>query len=122
MQIVGYSDAAFANNDDLSSQLGRIIFLMDDDVNAAHIAFKSYKSRRVTRSILAAEVIALADLFDEAFALKDTIEMALANSVPLRLLTGSKSLFDIFSKGTRTNEKRLMLDCTLHAKDVRNKT
>ena len=36
--------------------------------------------------------------------------MAIANSVQLHQLTDSKSLFDIISKGSRTNEKRLMLD------------
>ena len=60
--------------------------------------------------VLAAEVIAFADLFDEAFALKDTIEMEIASSVQLHLLTDSKSLFDIICKGSRTSEKGLMLD------------
>ena len=67
MRIVGYSYVAFANNDDLSSQLGRAIFLANNDENAAPIAFNSYKSRRVTRSVLTAEVIAFAYLFDEVF-------------------------------------------------------
>ena len=110
MHIVGYSNAAFANNDDLSSQLWRVIFLVDGDENAEPIAFKSYKLRRATRSVLAAEVIAFANMFDESFAIKDTIEVAIANSVQLHLLTDSKSFFDTISKGNRTNEKRLMLD------------
>ena len=29
LQLVGYSDAAYANNHDFSSQLGRIVLLMD---------------------------------------------------------------------------------------------
>ena len=33
LRIFGYSNAAFANNDDLSSQLRRIIFLVDADEN-----------------------------------------------------------------------------------------
>ena len=64
----------------------------------------------MTRSVLVAEVIAFADLFLEAFAINDFIEMEIANSVQLHLLTDSKSLFDIISKGSRTNEKRMMLD------------
>ena len=64
----------------------------------------------MTCSVLAAKVIAFADLFDEAFAIKDTIDTAIANSVQLHLITDSKSLFDIISKGSRTNEKRLILD------------
>ena len=39
--IVGYSDASFASNDDLSSQVGLIIFLVDTDENSAPIALKS---------------------------------------------------------------------------------
>ena len=73
IRIVGYSDAAHANNYDLTSQLGRIIFLMDDSSKCVQISFKSYKSRRVTRSVLSAEVVAFANLFDDAFALRSHI-------------------------------------------------
>ena len=59
--IAGYSDAVFANNHDLESQLGRVILLMDDKNSAIPIAFKSYKSRKVTRSVLSDEFIAFAD-------------------------------------------------------------
>ena len=110
IRIVGYSDAAYANNYDLTSQLGRIIFLMDDSNKCVPISFKSYKSLRVTRSVLSAEVIAFADLFDDAFALRSQIEHVLGRSVPMHLLTYSKSLFDIISKGSRTSEKRIILD------------
>ena len=50
--IVGYSDAAFANNYDMTSQLCRIVLLMDDENCCIPISFKSYKSCRVTRSVL----------------------------------------------------------------------
>ena len=113
IRIVGYSDASFANNHDLSSQLGRIILLVDDDDSAVPICFKSYKSRRVTRSVLSAEVIAFADLFDDAYALRSQAEQALKRSIPMHLLTDSKSLFDMISKGSRSSEKRIMLD--IHA-------
>ena len=91
VRIVGYSDASFANNHDLSSQLGRIILLIDNNDAAIPICFKSYKSRSVTRSVLSAEVIAFADLFDDAVALRYQIEQALMRAVPMHLLTDSKS-------------------------------
>lgn len=109
-RIVGYSDAAYANNHDLTSQLGRIIMLIDGTSKCIPISLKSYKSRRVARSVLSAEVIAFADLFDDAFALRSQIEHALGRSVPMHLLTDSKLLFDIISKGSRTSEKSIMLD------------
>ena len=110
MRIAGYSEVAFANNDDLSSQLGRIIFISNTDENAPSIIFKRYKSRHITFSVHSAEVISFADLFDEALVIKNAIEMAISNSVQLHLLTDSKILFDIISKGSRTYEKRKMLD------------
>ena len=42
IRIVGYSDAAFANNHDDTSQLGLIILLVDDGNAAVLIKFKSY--------------------------------------------------------------------------------
>ena len=42
--------------------------------------------------------------------LNDTIEIANANSEKLHLFPSSKRLFDAISKGSSTNEKRVMLD------------
>ena len=110
VRLVGYSDAAFSNNRDRTSQLGRIILLTDEHDKAIPIVFKSYKSRRVTRSVLSAEVIAFAVLSDDAFAIRTQFEEATCRALPMHLLTDSKSLFDIISKGSRTNEKRIMVD------------
>ena len=106
VRIVGFSDAAFANNHDLKSQLDRIILLMDDKNAAIPITLKSYKSRRVARSFLSAEVIVFADLLDDALSIRSQLEHALWRLKPMHLLTDSKSLYDIISKGTSTNEKR----------------
>ena len=86
---------------------------MDDTDRFSPISLKSYKSRRVARSVLAAEVTAFADLFDDAYALRLQFEHALGRSLPMQLMTDSKSLFDIISKGSRTSEKRIMFD--IHA-------
>ena len=64
-RIVSYSDVAFANNADLFSQLGYIIILIDATNKALPVSYKSYKSRRIARSILSAEVIAFAVLSDD---------------------------------------------------------
>ncbi len=64
----------------------------------------------MTRSVFSAEVIAARDFFDDAFALRSQLDHAIGRSVPMNLLTDSKSLFAIISKGSRTSEKRIMLD------------
>ena len=49
-------------------------------------------------------------MLDDAYAIRSQIEHALQRAVPMHLLTDSKSLFDIISKGSRTSEKRINLD------------
>ncbi len=110
LRVVGYSDASFAGNQDLTSQLVYIIFIVDVDGNAPPIHFKSYKLSRVTRSVMAAEAIAFRDMFDAAHTLTTELSSLLDRKVPATLLTDSKSLFDVISEGTRTSEKRVMID------------
>jgi hypothetical protein len=110
LRIVAYSDASFANNADLSSQLGFVIFLSDASRKCNVINYRSYKSRRVTRSVLVGEILAFADAFDCAYTLRKDIEQMLGRKVPLSLLTDSKSLFDIITNSSSTLEKRLIID------------
>ena len=111
LRVVGFSDASFAGNMDFTSQLGYICFLADESDAAVPIIFKSYKARRVSRSVMAAEVISFSDMFDTCYTLAQDLKPMLRNTkIPIQLYTDSKSLFDVISKGTRTSEKRLMLD------------
>jgi hypothetical protein len=54
--------------------------------------------------------MALANVFDMAFALKLDIETIIKQNVPIVILTDSLSLFDVNTKATTTAEKRLMID------------
>lgn len=105
-----YADASFASNDDNSSQLGFVILLCDA-VDRCHVlAYSSKKSRRVVRSIMAGEVYAFANAFDEAFIIKYDLERLYKQPVPLTMLTDSKQLFDVITRASHTTEKRLMID------------
>ena len=42
LRVVGFADASFANNHDLSTHLGHICFLADDHGRSDPISFKSY--------------------------------------------------------------------------------
>ena len=75
--ITDYSDAAFANNADLFSPLGRIVLLTDVNQDSIPVFYRSIKSRRVARSVLSAEEIAFADLFDDALAIRKQLKFFL---------------------------------------------
>ena len=122
LRIIGYSDSSVAKNRDLSSQLGNIYFLGDGSGAVALIYFKSYKARRITRSSMSGGVIVFSDLFDVAIAFAEEIGMTLAGMVPVRLLTDCKHLFDVVSKGSRTSQKRMMLDIAAAREGFKTKT
>jgi len=70
---------------------------------------------------MAGEVIAFSDMFDVAITLAEEIRTIYKRSIPLHLLTDSKALFDIISKGSRTSEKRMMLDIAAAREGFRDK-
>lgn len=56
-----YTDAAFATNDDLSSQLAYLILFIGGDKNCRFIDFQSRKSQPVVRSVVSGNSIAFTD-------------------------------------------------------------
>ena len=100
----------YASSYDLSSQQGKINLVIDDNNNAATVLFKSYKSKRVARSVLSVNVNSLADLSDDASALRVMMQEIMRHAVPAHRLTDSKSLIDIVAKWFLTLEKRVMVD------------
>ena len=114
LRIKVYADSSFANNRDNSSQIGYIILLVDKFANCNILHYSSHKSRRVTRSVLGAELYAFADSFHVAYMLKHDLQSIMKRHIPLTMLTDSKSLFNVITKCSSTSEKRLMIDiCAL---------
>lgn len=56
MRIVAISDSSFANNADKTSQLGHLTLLADDHGHCHLLDARSFKSRRVVRAVLGAEL------------------------------------------------------------------
>jgi len=110
LRLIVFTDASFANNRDLSSQIGYVLVLADGTGRANIIHWSSTKCKRVTRSVLASELYGMAHGFDMGASVKSTIDRALEMELPLVVCTDSKSLYECLVKLGTTREKRLMID------------
>jgi post-segregation antitoxin (ccd killing protein) len=98
LQLLVFTDASFANNKDLSSQISYVLVMADANGRANILHWSSIKCKRVTRSVLASELYAMAHGFNISASLKTTINKALNINLPLVLYTDSKSLYDCLVK------------------------
>ena len=120
-----FVDGSFANNKDLTSQLGFAILLaneteIDEESNNQFIIHgnlihhSSTKSKRVTRSVLASEIYSMVAGVDMAYALATTIQLITDHldlpRIPTVVCTDSYSLYECLVKLGTTKEKRLMID------------
>ena len=115
LRLLAFTDASFANNRDLSSQIGYVLVLADASGRANILHWSSTKCKRVTRSVLASELYGMAHGFDMGASVKSTIDRILGTDVnlfqlPLVICTDSKSLYECLVKLGTTQEKRLMID------------
>ena len=121
-KLIVFTDGSFANNKDLSSQLGFVIALVNETertnkqfkIEGNIIHWSSTKCKRVTRSVLASEIYGLVNGFDLGIALATTVKMITDRiglpPVPLIICTDSYSLYECLIKLGTTKEKRLMID------------
>jgi hypothetical protein len=110
LRLLTFTDASFANNRDLSSQIGYVLVLADSTGRANVLHWSSTKCKRVTRSVLASELYGMAHGFDMGASVKSTIDKMLGIELPLVVCTDSKSLYECLVKLGTTQEKRLMVD------------
>ena len=113
--IICFSDAAFANLKNGSSQGGFIIFLCKSDKNYAPISWKSRKIQRVVRSTLAAETLAMEEALEECFIIQSMLleiykRDAKSGLFPIHCYTDSKSLLESVHSTKTLKEKRLKAD------------
>jgi hypothetical protein len=116
-----FVDGSFANNKDYSSQIGYVIVLGNEsygdgefELNGNLIHWSSTKCKRITRSVLASELYAMASGVDVAISLSTTFNLITQqlkiNNFPTIICTDSFSLYECLVKLGTTKEKRLMID------------
>ncbi|KAF1937548.1 hypothetical protein EJ02DRAFT_426510 [Clathrospora elynae] len=122
-KLMVFVDGSFANNKDLSSQLGFILMLVNEfadntdntfTIRGNVIHYSSTKCKRVTRSVLASKIYGMINGFDIGIAIATTLRMITDRlglaTVPLVICTDSYSLYECLVKLGTTKEKCLMID------------
>lgn len=108
-KVVVFADGSHTSNMNETSQIGYLVCLIDGtEWHLLHC--KSRKLWRVVRSPLAAEVHALAERVDAAIMIQHDLCELIGQKVIIRVLTDTKSLYDVLSKGSTMTGKRLMID------------
>ena len=106
-----YADASFANLTGSASQGGCVIFIKDSTGNYCPIYWQSKKIRRVVKSTLAAETLALVDCASAAIYIRHIIEeLTEPGELPINLYTDNKSLLDTLSSAKSVDDRRLRID------------
>jgi hypothetical protein len=112
--ILVFTDASFASNQDLTSQLGHVVILWSRTTHTAVVLeAKTTKSRRVTRSVLGAELCGVSHGFDRASMVQHQMHELLGIEIPLVLLTDSLQIFHAVTRLSALSEKRLQIDAAV---------
>lgn len=120
-KIMVFTDGSFANNKDMSSQIGFIMVVVNETMSTTYfdiignvLHYTSVKCKRVTRSVLASEIYGMMSGFDIGMATSSTFRQIADRlglpPLPLVLCTDSRSLYEALIRLSTTDEKRLMID------------
>ncbi|CAG2208259.1 unnamed protein product [Mytilus edulis] len=115
VKFILFSDASFGNLPDGGSQGGYVVFLMGDDGKVNPITWQSKKLRRVVRSTLASEALALADGVDCVISLAALFKELMHNEndlmhTPVDCFVDNKDLYHAIYSDKPVGEKRLRVE------------
>ena len=107
-----FTDAALGNlSDQVSSTCGILVFLGDQFGNVCVLTWRANKIKRVARSTLAAEAMALQEGIDEAIYTRTLLsEMMPSMLIPIDVYTDNKSLVDSIRSTKLVDDRRLRID------------
>ena len=109
-----YTDAAFANLPNGGSQGAFIIFLKDSIGHRCPLLWQTRKLKRVVKSTLSAETMALLEGAEAAVYMSGIIQQ-LTGTDAMRIccLTDNKSLCEALSSSKQIEDKRLRIDISV---------
>ena len=115
LKLVVFSDSSMGNLPDGGTQGGHLILLMGENGRFSPICWQSKRIRRVVRSTLAGETLALADGIDNAIFLATlfselTVGDCKHRGLPIVCVTENHPLLDAVKSTKSVTEKRLCLE------------
>ena len=111
VRLLSWSDAAFANlQDGVSSGAGHVIILMDDNGHCCPLAWNTNKVKRVVKSTLAAEALALEEAIAHALYLQAILKELLVDIIDIVCVVDSNNLLKAVSSSRDVEDKRLRID------------
>ena len=111
VRLLSWSDAAFANlQDGVSSGAGHVIILMDDNGHCCPLAWNTNKVKRVVKSTLAAEALALEEAIAHAMYLQEILKELLVDIVDIVCVVDSNNLLKAVNSSRDVEDKRLKID------------
>ena len=111
ISLLVHFDASWNNLPNGGSQGAYVILLKDSNNRISPIEWSSTKIRRVARSTVTAETLAMLDACDAAFFLSKIVSEAFdIQHIDIHTMTDNKSLFDNVHSSKMTVEKRLIVD------------
>ena len=127
LKMVTFSDASFGNLSDGGTQGGHFIVLMGENGRFSPLSWQSRRVKRVVRSTLAGETLAMSEGIDNAIFLSTLFSELTAGDVihpaPITCVTDNHSLADALKSTKSVTEKRLRLEISsikelIHSKQV----
>lgn len=106
-----YTDASLANlGDGISSTMGIVVFLANHG-KACVISWRANKIRRVVKSTLAAETLALMEGLEEALYLKAMMKEIMSDAdLPIVATVDNRSLVEAVHSTKQVSDRRLRID------------
>ena len=110
LKLFVYTDASLGNLKDVGSQGAYLVFLLDESDNCSLVTWQSKRLKRILRSSLADETIAMLDGIDAGVYIAQLFFEILKVRFPVTILTDNKSLYDAIQSNKYVQSKRLRID------------
>ena len=112
-KLIVFTDAAHANlSDGVSSMGAHIIFLVGEDQNCCTLSWSAKKIKRVVRSTLAAEMLALQEGIEDGCYLRQMLAevLNLEIRIPLIVYCDCRSVIDAVYSTKLVDDRKLRID------------